>query len=97
MGKFALKTKAVAGLLRPLANDKRLLILANLSDDAEVSVGQLADKVGLSQSALSQHLSALRKEGLLDSRRQARTVFYHLTPDVRGIYLLPFLRAVFQF
>lgn len=66
-----------ARLLKALANEKRLLLLCQLVD-GECSVGELNDKVDLSQSALSQHLAVLREDGLVTTRREAQTIFYAL-------------------
>lgn len=63
--------------LRALANEKRLLTLCQLVG-AEQSVGALADAVGLSQSALSQHLTKLREDGLVATRRDSQTIYYRL-------------------
>ena len=65
-------------LLSAIANKKRLLILAHLSK-REIAVGQLAEQVGLSQSALSQHLSKLRQYDLVTTRRDAQTIYYSTT------------------
>lgn len=64
-----------AGLLSAAANPKRLLILRTLIE-RECSVGELATHVGLSQSALSQHLSKLRGKNLIEGRRDAQTIYY---------------------
>lgn len=66
---------SAAALLSALANPKRLLILCNLVN-GEVPVGVLANQVGLSQSALSQHLSKLRAQKLVRTRRDAQTIYY---------------------
>ncbi len=63
--------------LRALANEKRLLTLCQLVG-AERSVGVLAEAVGLSQSALSQHLTKLREDGLVATRRDSQTIYYRL-------------------
>ncbi|MEK9968452.1 MAG: metalloregulator ArsR/SmtB family transcription factor [Ferrovibrio sp.] len=63
--------------LRALANEKRLLMLCQLLD-GERSVGVLAEAVGLSQSALSQHLTKLREDGLVATRRDSQTIYYRL-------------------
>ena len=63
--------------LRALANEKRLLTLCQLVG-TEQSVGALADAVGLSQSALSQHLTRLREDGLVATRRDSQTIYYRL-------------------
>lgn len=66
-----------AGLLRLLGNEKRLMILCQLGG-GELSVGQLQPLVGLSQSALSQHLALLREEGVVATRRSGQTIHYRL-------------------
>lgn len=66
---------AAANLLSAMANPKRLMILCCLVK-GEVAVGALANKVGLSQSALSQHLSKLRAQKLVNTRRDAQTIYY---------------------
>lgn len=58
-----------------MGNEKRLLILLRLLE-GEVPVGVLAKEVGLSQSALSQHLAKLRGQGLVSTRREAQVIFY---------------------
>jgi DNA-binding transcriptional ArsR family regulator len=58
-----------------MENPKRLVILQILIE-GEMPVGQLAEKVGLSQSALSQHLSKLRSAKLVQTRRDAQTIYY---------------------
>lgn len=64
-----------AAILTAMANDKRLEILKILVD-GECHVGQLAKDVRLSQSAVSQHLAKLRKARLVQTRRDAQTVYY---------------------
>lgn len=72
-------------LLKSMANESRLLILCQLSQ-AEMSVGELAETVPLSQSALSQHLSLLRREGLVKTRRSSQFVYYSLdSEEVRAV------------
>jgi ArsR family transcriptional regulator, virulence genes transcriptional regulator len=93
------KLKANAGdaadFLLLLANSKRLLILCELMAEREMSVGPLADAVGLSQSALSQHLAKLRDEGLVETRREAQTIFYRLARDGRVRRMLALLKDIF--
>ncbi|MGZ9099256.1 MAG: ArsR/SmtB family transcription factor [Brevundimonas sp.] len=67
-----------ARLLRALSNEKRLMILCRLGD-GECAVGELIPIVGLSQSALSQHLAVLREEGLVASRREGVSVLYRIS------------------
>jgi DNA-binding transcriptional ArsR family regulator len=92
----ALERKAAeaAGLLKLLANENRLLILCRLTLAGELSVNDLADGVGLSQSAISQHLAKMREEGLLATRREAQTVFYR-TVDPNAARLLALLKDIY--
>ena len=69
-----------AQLLKSLSNENRLMILCSLID-GELSVSQLNDLIDLSQSALSQHLAALREAGLVATRREAQTIYYRLQGD----------------
>ncbi|AHF85070.1 ArsR/SmtB family transcription factor [Rhizobium johnstonii] len=73
-------TTVAAALLSAMANPKRLLILCSLVK-GEVAVGVLATQVGLSQSALSQHLSKLRAQKLVKTRRDAQTIYYSSTSE----------------
>jgi len=66
-----------ARLLKSLSNEKRLLIVCTLFKD-ERSVGELEQVVGLSQSALSQHLARLRRDKVVITRRDAQTIYYSL-------------------
>jgi DNA-binding transcriptional ArsR family regulator len=70
-----------AGMLRALANEQRLMILCHLVPQS-LSVGQLNERVNLSQSALSQHLAVLRKAGMVRTERQSQTVHYSLAPGI---------------
>jgi ArsR family transcriptional regulator, virulence genes transcriptional regulator len=64
-------------LLAAMANTHRLMVLCKLLD-GEMSVNALAQSVGLSQSALSQHLAKLRDRGLVKTRRDAQTIYYQV-------------------
>lgn len=68
-----------SALLKAMASTPRLLVLCNLAR-GERSVGQLLECVPLSQSALSQHLAVLREQELVNTRREAQTIFYALAP-----------------
>ena len=68
-----------AAFLKALANDQRLLVLCTLLD-SELSVGQINERVPLSQSALSQHLGVLRYAGVVIATRQSQTIFYKIAP-----------------
>jgi ArsR family transcriptional regulator, virulence genes transcriptional regulator len=69
----------VALVLRALANERRLMILCKLVERGEASVNTLAEAVGLSLSALSQHLAKMRDEGLVDFRREGQTLWYRVS------------------
>jgi DNA-binding transcriptional ArsR family regulator len=70
-----------ADLLRALANEQRLMVLCHLVQ-GPLSVGQLNERLPLSQSALSQHLAVLRESGIVQTEREAQTVRYSLPPGV---------------
>lgn len=67
-------------LLKALSNEKRLLIVCSLYK-GEKNVGELEEIVGLSQSALSQHLARLRRDRLVNTRRDAQTIYYSLVDE----------------
>ena len=64
-------------ILKAMANERRLMILCHLSE-GEHSVGELEKLLGISQSALSQHLARLRNDGLVSPRRSAQNIYYSL-------------------
>lgn len=66
-----------AQLMRALGNESRLMILCALAS-GERSVGELNENIALSQSALSQQLARLRRDGLVTTRREAQTIYYSL-------------------
>lgn len=66
-----------AGFLKALGNEQRLLILCSLLE-GPLPVGELNERVDLSQSALSQHLALLRDAGLVVTRREAQSIYYSL-------------------
>jgi DNA-binding transcriptional ArsR family regulator len=70
-------------LLKALANEHRLMILCHLTQ-GELSVGELNERVPLSQSALSQHLAWLRNADLVNTRKLAQTIFYSIKSDEAG-------------
>ena len=77
---LAKKADAAADLLSALGNSKRFLIMYHLLQE-ELSVGSIASRVGLSQSALSQHLAKLRNLGLVQTRRDKQTIYYSCTSE----------------
>ena len=83
-----------ARLLKLLANEKRLVILCFLATRGEMPVGALVEALGLSQSALSQHLARLRRDGLVFFRRESQTLHYRLA-DPRVMRVLGVLEEIF--
>ena len=65
----------VAEFLSAIGNGKRLAIMCHLLH-GELSVGEIAERVELSQSALSQHLAKLRSMRLVETRRERQMIFY---------------------
>lgn len=72
-----------SSLMKTLGHRDRLMILCHLAG-GEKSVGQIADLLEISQSPLSQHLSRMRKEGLVETRREAQTIYYTLKSGEAG-------------
>ncbi len=75
--KLESKSDQASTLLKSLANEKRLMIVCILSQ-GEKNVGDLEQFIGLSQSALSQHLARLRRDGIVSTRREAQTIYYSI-------------------
>ena len=90
---FQANAAAAARLLRALGNERRLMILCRLTE-GERSVGELLPLVGLSQSALSQHLAVLRDEGLVATRRDAQTIWYRIA-DPAAVKVVATLAEIF--
>jgi len=88
------KASELAALMRMFANKHRLLILCQLVELGEASAGPLADSVGISPSALSQHLAKMRGEGLVASRRDSQTIWYRIS-DPRVEELLATLHRLY--
>lgn len=87
-GEFDLKQMTEAAdrasaLMKTLGHKGRLMVLCQLAS-GEKSVGELAEILDIQQSPLSQHLSRMRKEGLVKTRRQAQTIYYSLRADEAG-------------
>ncbi len=82
-----------ASLLRALSNEARLLVMCHLGE-GELSVGELNEAVGLSQSALSQHLARLREDGFVTTRREGQTIYYRIS-DKRVSRLIGALHDIF--
>lgn len=75
---FEKKAGEVAQILKAIGNDRRLMVLCKLVEHGERTVGDLADDIGLSQSALSQHLARMRDERLVAFRRESQTLWYRI-------------------
>ena len=80
-----------AALYRILGNSRRLLILWILSDE-ELSVNEIAARVGSSLQNVSQHLNLLKKSGILTTRRSGQTIFYQIADHEWLNYGPAFLR-----
>jgi DNA-binding transcriptional ArsR family regulator len=77
-----------SAFLSAMANEQRLRVLDILAK-GEMPVGELAEMIGLSQSALSQHLAKLRSAHMVKTRRDAQTVYYTVNSEnVRKMLLL---------
>lgn len=92
LGLVSRNAPRASAILKAMSNHHRLLILCQLVN-GEKSVGQLEEYIGLSQSALSQHLARLRREDLVKTRRQAQTIFYSLNGDeatsiIKALYVI---------
>ena len=78
LAEFTARAGQVADLLKALGNRARLMVLCTLVEAGEMRVGELAEAVGLSQSALSQHLAKMREERLVAFRREGQALFYRI-------------------
>ena len=79
--------------LKAMSHPLRLKILCTLGDQ-EISVQEIVEHVGTSQSNISQHLAILRDKGILASRKDANRVFYRVS-DTRTLQLIGMMREVF--
>lgn len=91
---FEKKAGEVSQLLKAIGNGRRLMVLCKLVEHGEMTVGDLAQTVGLSQSALSQHLGKMRDEGLVGFRRESQTLWYRIA-DPRTETLLATLYQLY--
>jgi ArsR family transcriptional regulator len=82
-----------AALMRALSHEARLLVLCELVT-AERSAGELVERSGLSQSALSQHLAKLRDEGLVATRREGQSIHYRIA-DPKAARVLRVLHEIY--
>ena len=93
ISRFEASAAEAARLLRALSNERRLMILCQLAD-GERAVGELQPLVGLSQSALSQHLAVLREEGIVATRREGQSVRYRIS-DPAAVRVVTTLAEIF--
>jgi ArsR family transcriptional regulator len=91
---FEARAGEVAAMLKALASRPRLMVLCKLVEQGEMRVGEIADALGLSQSALSQHLAKMRDEGLVGFRREGQSLFYSIA-DPRCEALLATLHRLY--
>lgn len=87
------RSEGVAGLLKQLSHPQRLLILCSMAE-GEKSVGEIEEICGASQSAVSQFLKGMRLEGLIESRRDGKYVYYKIV-DSRVLELIKSLYQIF--
>ncbi len=91
---LARSAEAAARLMGALSNSSRLLVLCHLAASGELPVGALVERVGISQSALSQHLAKLRAQGLVAFRREAQTLFYRID-DPDALQVIELLHSIY--
>ena len=82
-----------AQAIKAIAHPLRLKILCVLGDQ-EISVQDIVEQVGTSQSNISQHLAILRDKGVLATRKDANRVYYRIG-DLRTLKLIGMMRDVF--
>ena len=93
VARFEASAAAASQLLRALANERRLMILCQLSG-GERSVSELLPLIGISQSALSQHLAVLRNDGLVATRREGLSIRYRIS-NPAAAQVMATLAAIF--
>jgi len=86
LNRLQLNSFEAADFLKTLANPNRLVILSRLLGK-ETCVGDLEKNLGISQSALSQHLGRMRGEGLVSTRRVSQQIYYRIK-DPRVVRML---------
>ena len=85
LSRFQDNARRASTLLKAMSNEHRLMILCQLTK-GEKCVSELERIIGLSQSALSQHLARLRRDEVVKTRRDAQTIYYSLSgPEARAI------------
>lgn len=85
------KARKASDFLKALAHENRLVILCLLSE-RERSVTELEGLLALNQATVSQQLARLRHEGLVETRREGRVIFYRLADETTRL----FIRAIYE-
>src|SRR5689334_7954998 len=85
--------REASAAMQAMAHPLRLKILC-LVGNQELSVLEIVDAVGTTQSNISQHLGVLRSHGLLESRKEANKVYYRI-PDPRVLQMIALTREIF--
>ena len=80
LDKMQASAKSATDMLKLLGHPDRLMVLCQLKN-GEASVGELSRMLNIKQSPLSQHLARMRHEGVVESRREAQTIYYRLSGD----------------
>lgn len=83
----------VALLLKTLAHPARLMLACSLAE-GEFSVSELEERLGIHQPTLSQQLGVLREAGIVETRREAKQIFYRLTGE-KAAQLITALYSIF--
>lgn len=70
--------KTLVGVFKALSDASRQKILLTLEKDGEMRVGELVDRLGISQPTMSHHLGVLKNVGLVEDRREGQSIYYHV-------------------
>jgi DNA-binding transcriptional ArsR family regulator len=90
---ISVRAEEVASLLRTLSHPARLMLACTLAE-GEYSVGELEKLLDIRQPTLSQQLGVLRDAGIVETRRDAKQIFYRLT-EAKAAKLIEALYAIF--
>lgn len=70
--------KTLVGVFKALSDESRQKILLLLEDNGEMRVGELVDRLDISQPTMSHHLGVLKNAGLVEDRRDGQSIYYHV-------------------
>ncbi|MHB1390382.1 MAG: metalloregulator ArsR/SmtB family transcription factor [Thermoleophilia bacterium] len=73
--------KTLVGVFKALSDASRQKILLTLENDGEMRVGELVEHLDISQPTMSHHLGVLKNVGLVEDRRQGKSIYYHVNRD----------------